>query len=144
MNEAVGAEQQLMCVNLQMLRASHTVLKTYDDAYRPFGIRATQLPVLSLIAQQGPVTIKVIAEETVSERSVLSRKLQVMEKNGWIQEVFVQGSREKAFSLSAEGKRLLEKVQPVRLRVQEQLLNRLSEGERNLMLSLCDKLRVEV
>lgn len=142
MSNAVAKEEKLICVNLQMLRASHMVLKTYDDAYRPYGIRATQLPVLNLIEQRGPVTIKEIADETVNERSVLSRKLQVMEKNGWIEETPVEGSREKAFSLTEEGKALLDKVMPVRLKVQEKLLGRLSEDERHLMLSLCDKLRL--
>ena len=39
----------LSCINLQMLRASHRVMKVYEDAYRPFGIKATQFPVLNLI-----------------------------------------------------------------------------------------------
>jgi DNA-binding MarR family transcriptional regulator len=124
-----------------MLRASHMVLKTYDDAYRPYGVRATQLPVLSLIEQRGPVTIKVIAEETVSERSVLSRKLQVMEKHGWIVREGIPGSREQLYSLSEEGKALLEKLRPIRLEVQKQLMDRLEDEERQLLLGLCDKLK---
>lgn len=40
--------------------------------------------MLNIIAELGIVTIKVIAEITASERSVLSRKLHVMEKSGWI------------------------------------------------------------
>ena len=68
------------CINMQILRASHYVLKTYDDAYRDLGIRATQMPVVGLISHKGPITIRQIAEEMESERSVMSRKLQVMEK----------------------------------------------------------------
>ena len=143
MNDIAAPGQKLMCMNLQMLRASHVVLKTYDDAYRPYGIRATQLPVLSLIAQRGPITIKEIAEETVNERSVLSRKLQIMEKHGWIREESGENTREKSFCLTREGQDLLDSVMPVRLQVQEELLGRLSEDERRLMLSLCDKLRID-
>ncbi|MDH5729128.1 MAG: MarR family transcriptional regulator, partial [Gammaproteobacteria bacterium] len=110
---------KLKCINLQMLRTSHWVLKTYDDAYRPFGIRATQLPVLSMIAESGPVTIKLIAAEILSERSVLSRKLQVMEKNGWIRQVLIDSSREKAFELTQQGRELLDRVKPMRWQVQE-------------------------
>lgn len=134
------SEEQLHCVNLQMLRASHMVLKTYDDAYRPFGVRATQMPVLNLIAT-GPTTVKTIAEETVTERSVLSRKLQVMEKNGWIRRQSIAGSREKAYVLTEDGKDLLDNVKPVRLEVQALLLARLDDSERNLLIGLCDKLR---
>jgi DNA-binding MarR family transcriptional regulator len=141
MDAVSDRNEQLMCINLQMLRASHVVLKTYDDAYRPYGIRATQLPVLNLIAQRGPVTIKVIADETESERSVLSRKLQVMEKHGWIAREGIPGSREQAYSLSEEGKALLDKIKPVRMQVQNELMGRLDESERQLLLGLCDKLR---
>lgn len=133
--------EQLMCINLQMLRASHMVMKTYDDAYRPYGVRATQLPVLNLVEARGPVTIKLIADETVSERSVLSRKLQVMEKHGWITREGIPGSREQAYSLTEAGKVLLEKIKPVRLQVQNELLGRLDDSERQLLLGLCDKLR---
>ncbi|MDH5545645.1 MAG: MarR family transcriptional regulator [Gammaproteobacteria bacterium] len=133
--------EQLKCMNLQMLRASHVVLKTYDDAYRPFGIRATQLPVLNLIAQQGKCTIRDIADETESERSVLSRKLQVMEKNGWIGRESIAGTREQAYILTDTGRQLLDKVKPVRLEVQQQLLGRLDENERHLLIGLCDKLK---
>ena len=141
MAEADFQVEQLMCVNLQMLRTSHVVLKTYDDAYRPYGVRATQLPVLELIAQRDGCTIKEIASETVSERSVLSRKLQVMEKNGWIRREDIAGSREKAYVLGDKGRQLLDDVKPIRLHVQEQLLGRLEPRERELLIGLCDKLK---
>ena len=38
-----------VCINLQMMRSSHFVLKTYDEAYRPHGVRATQMPVQNLL-----------------------------------------------------------------------------------------------
>lgn len=132
--------QEMKCVNLQMLKASHMVLKTYDDAYRPYGIKATQLPVLSVIAGQGPLTIKQIAREVQSERSVLSRKLSVMQKNGWIEEVSAN-NREKSFQLSEKGQELLGRVEPVRDQVQKDLMDKLSDQEQQLMLSLCDKLQ---
>lgn len=132
--------ETLKCINLQMLKASHLVLKTYDDAYRPYGIKATQLPVLNVIASQGPVTIKHIAREVQSERSVLSRKLAVMQKNGWVEELDNAG-REKSFKLTDKGQELLTRVTPVREQVQEDLLGKLSSSEQQLMLTLCDKLQ---
>jgi DNA-binding MarR family transcriptional regulator len=128
-------------MNLQMLRASHMVLKTYDDAYRPFGVRATQLPVLNLIARNGKATIKEIADETVTERSVLSRKLQVMLDNGWLAEQLNPATREKVFVLTKSGHALIEEVLPVRRAVQDKLLGVLSADEQRLLLGLCDKLR---
>ncbi|MFK5914419.1 MAG: MarR family transcriptional regulator [Woeseiaceae bacterium] len=131
------------CINMQILRASHYVLKAYDDAYRDLGVRATQMPVIGLIARKGPITIRQIADEMESERSVLSRKLQVMEKNGWINEDPETTGKEKSFILAEEGKALVQKILPVKQAVQEKILNKLSDDERNLLLNLCSKLKQE-
>lgn len=132
-------EADLSCINLQMLRASHRVMKVYEDAYRPFGVKATQLPVLNLIEQNQTMTTREIAEQTESERSVLSRKLAVMEKNGWIVANVDSSTREKVFQLTEAGKNLLREIKPVRIQVQEKLLSQLDENEVNLLMNLCDK-----
>ncbi|MCK5386933.1 MAG: MarR family transcriptional regulator [Gammaproteobacteria bacterium] len=140
MNTEIEGEA-LGCINMQILRASHYVLKTYDDAYRDLGIRATQMPVIGLIARKGPITIRQIADEMESERSVMSRKLQVMEKNGWISEDSLTSGKEKFFILTNEGRALIERVLPVKHEVQKKILSKLSGDERNLLLSLCSKLK---
>jgi len=129
------------CINFQMLKTSHVVMKLYEDAYRGYGVKATQLPVLNIIAEKKLVTIKEIADVTASERSVLSRKLQVMEKNNWIKSEYVYDTREKAFRLSEGGKQLVNKIQPARLKVQKELMARLSLDEQHLLMSLCEKLQ---
>ena len=134
-----ATEVDLSCINLQMLRASHRVMKVYEDAYRPFGIKATQLPVLNLIGQFKNMTTREISQHTESERSVLSRKLTVMEKNGWIRSETNSHTREKYFHLTDNGKQLLEDIKPVREKVQNQLLSRLDEQEVTLLMNLCDK-----
>ena len=133
-------DAELHCINLQMLRTSHYILHAYDEAYREFGVRATQLPVLGLVAQNGPVTIKDMAAAVASERSVLSRKLHVMEGHGWIREDPETSGKEKTFVLTDKGRALLERTRPARLTVQRRLLTRLDDDERRLLLSLCDKL----
>ncbi len=137
-NEAMEIDT-VPCINLQILRASHRVLKAFEDAYRPFGVKATQMPVLALLAHRNAMTTREIAEQTDSERSVLSRKLAVMEKNQWIRSSVNPSTREKVYELTEAGKALLEQVQPVKAKVQAQLMGRLSEQEQNLLLNLCDK-----
>jgi len=141
-NEINGKNaSRLYCINLQMFKTSHVVMKLYEDAYREYGIKATQLPVLNVIEQFDLVTIKEIADVTASERSVLSRKLQVMEKNGWIKSETIYDTREKAFRLSDSGKELVQKILPIRLKVQNQLMGKLSVDEQHLLMSLCEKLQ---
>jgi len=129
----------LQCVNMQMLRTSHFIMKAYDEAYRDLGVRATQTPVLGILARNQSATIREIADEMESERSVMSRKLQVMEKNGWITES--TNGKEKTFTLTDAGRKLMEKVWPIRLEVQNRLLGQLSKAEQDLLFGLCDKLK---
>ena len=130
-----------LCINLQMLRASHVVLKAYDDAYRCFGVRATQMPALGVIALRGPLTIKQISEALESERSVMSRKLQTLETSGWVRQDAASGGREKRFALTDQGRELIERMLPVRLEVQRRILAKLSKDEQALLMSLCNKLQ---
>ena len=141
MNNNEEVLDTLTCVNLQMLRASHSVLKSYDDAYRPYGVKATQLPVLNLLSLNGLATTKEIASQTSTERSVLSRKLQVMQKNEWIEPKYIRNTREKAYFLTQKGQDLVNRVLPVRLDVQKKLMSKLSEDEQDLLINLCDKLQ---
>jgi DNA-binding MarR family transcriptional regulator len=142
MTEVVSTEPTSpACINLQMLRASHYIMKAYDEAYRPLGVRATQMPVLGVVARRGPVTIKQVADEMESERSAISRKLQVMEQNGWITEDPETTGKEKAFVLTAEGRKVIDRILPVRLQVQQRLMGMLSNEEQKLLMSLCTKLK---
>jgi len=129
------------CINLQMMRASHYILKTYDEAYRPYGIRATQMPVLGAVARLAPASIKQVADEMESERSVISRKLQVMEKNGWVREDPKTTGKEKAFILTPGGKNMIEAILPVKQKVQSRIMKSLTNNEQRLLMSLCNKLK---
>ena len=116
-------------------------MKAYDNAYRPFGVKATQIPVLGIVARLQPVTIKTVAEEMESERSAISRKMQVMEKNGWVKEDPGTTGREKSFKLTAKGRNLIERIKPVRFAVQQRIFSALSAAEQELLMSLCGKLK---
>lgn len=141
-NELLPAEATSpACINLQMMRSSHFILKAYDEAYRPFGIRATQMPVLGAVARRQPVTIRQVADELESERSVMSRKLQAMEKSGWVEEDPETSAKEKTFALTEGGKELIQKILPVRMEVQQRLMSVLTEEELNLLMTLCNKLK---
>lgn len=131
-------------MNLQMLRVSHYVLKCFDEVYREFGLRATQMPVLHHLARTaGAASVRDIATALESERSVMFRKLRVLCDNGWIDECRPDDRRERCYTLTAEGHALLERIEPAREAVQARLLGRLSDDEQHLLLTLCARLREE-
>jgi DNA-binding MarR family transcriptional regulator len=70
------------CNNLR--KAARAVTQYYDEALRPSGIRATQFSLLSAIKEFGTVSIGVLAEESVMDRTTLTRNLKLLEDEGLI------------------------------------------------------------
>lgn len=91
----------------------------YDDELRPFGLKATQLNLLVVVAQVGPVRRIEIGRMIHLDPSTLTRNLQVMLTNGWIEEV-TDGEDGRGLPLQAtkSGKALLEEVSPAWKRAQ--------------------------
>lgn len=102
----------------------------YDDELRPFGLKATQLNLLVVVAKLGPVRRIEIGRVIHLDPSTLTRNLQVMLSNGWIEEVADdEDGRGLPLQATRRGKALLEEVSPAWKRAQlkaEQLLG--SEG----------------
>ncbi|WP_331338072.1 MarR family winged helix-turn-helix transcriptional regulator [Bdellovibrio sp.] len=56
----------------------------YDEALAPFNLTLSQLNVLTVIIQAGPISPARIGKAIHLERSTLSRNLKLMEEAGWI------------------------------------------------------------
>ncbi|KAF0228291.1 MAG: MarR family transcriptional [Beijerinckiaceae bacterium] len=85
----------------------------YDDELRPFGLKATQLNLLVVVAQLGPVRRIEIGRMIHLDPSTLTRNLQVMLNNGWIEEVADdEDGRGLPLQATRPGMTLLEKVSP--------------------------------
>ncbi|MGM0412482.1 MAG: MarR family winged helix-turn-helix transcriptional regulator [Pseudomonadota bacterium] len=139
MSESTHAETA--CMNLQVLRVSHYVLKCFDEAYREHGVRATQIPVLMQLRGRAEATVREVATALESERSVMFRKLRILAERGWVQELPRDTGRERRYSLTDDGEALLARTEPARAAVQERLFGRLTEAEQGLLLSLCARLQ---
>lgn len=70
------------CNNLR--KAARAVTQYYDEALRPSGIRATQFSLLSAIREFGTVSMGALAEESVMDRTTLTRNLKLLEQEGLI------------------------------------------------------------
>ena len=70
------------CYNLR--KATRAVTQLYDDILRPSGLRVTQFSLLSAVGLFGTVSVSALAEETVMDRTTLTRNLQLLEGQGLI------------------------------------------------------------
>ena len=62
--------------------ASRVLTRLYDDALRPFGLRTTQLSILSRLEDEGALGLTQLAALLALERSTLTRDLAPLERRG--------------------------------------------------------------
>ena len=64
---------------------NRTLTSVYDDAFRPFGITASQVNLLVAIINQGSMSPVTLGNLLNIEKSTVSRNLERMRKAGWIE-----------------------------------------------------------
>src|SRR5215472_2774627 len=65
--------------------AARHVSQFYDQFLIPIGLRTTQFSILAKLKRRGPLTINVLAEEMVMDRTTLGRNILPLERDGLIQ-----------------------------------------------------------
>ena len=98
---------------------SRVLTGLYEEELRPFGIKGSQLNLLVVIAKQGPIRRIDIGNLIQLEPSTLTRNLQIMLKNRWVEEVD-DGEDARGLPLVATGtgKALLSRISPAWQRAQ--------------------------
>ena len=100
------------CIASRLRLLNRVVTNIYDDALRPLGLKISQGNILILTGKMGIVSPVQVCEYLQLDISTLSRNLELMRKNGWLEEVPGEDARSHPFRLTAEGKRLIEKAIP--------------------------------
>jgi DNA-binding MarR family transcriptional regulator len=71
-----------MCASLR--RASRSLTKHYERAFRGSGLRATQFTLLAILTQTGPLPMSSLANHAGLERTTLTRNLGLLEAKGFV------------------------------------------------------------
>lgn len=77
-------EVQKGCAGFKLRMLNRIVNSIYDEELAPYGLTLSQLNVLTVIVQAGPVSPASIGKAIHLERSTLSRNLKLLEDAGWI------------------------------------------------------------
>ena len=102
------AEVASHCVATRARLLSRVLTGIYDDAYRPFGVNAPQLILLTVVSRIGPASRAEIGRFNHQDRSTLSRNLAPMLSAGWIQEIERAGKgRARPLAITERGRQLL-------------------------------------
>ena len=72
------------CAVMNLRQASRLVTAFFDEELRPAGLRATQLNILMAIEVAAPRSVSAIAEIVGTDRTTMTRNLQLLRKRGMI------------------------------------------------------------
>src|SRR5438105_7209154 len=100
------------CIAVRLRLLNRVVTNFYDDALRPLGLKVSQLNILIVTSRLGLARPAQVCEILQLDTSTLSRNVERMRSNGWLEAVPEEDARAQPFRLTAEGKRLIEKAIP--------------------------------
>ena len=96
------------CIAGRIRLLNRVVTNIYDAALRPFGLKISQGNILIMTGKMGVANPVQVCEYLQLDISSLSRNLELMRKNGWLEKVPVEDARSHPFRLTKKGKRLIE------------------------------------
>ena len=136
--------EQIVCeCLLSRARILNRVLTgIYDDELRSYGLKATQLNLLVLVARVGPVRRIDIGKRLHLDPSTLTRNLKIMLTNGWMEEITDgEDGRGSPLQVTVKGRGLLNQIVPSWRKAQDRARNLIGdEGETLLKRLAANKL----
>lgn len=120
---------------------ARVVTGIYDEELRPFGLKASQLNLLVVIAQIGPVRRAEIGRVLRFDASTLTRNLQVMLSNRWIEEARDHSDgRGLPLQIAKSGATLLAEIAPAWRQAQRRALALLGEEGSSVLTEVSNRL----
>ena len=107
------------CFSVRLRTLNRAVTALYDEALRPFGLRAGQLSLLVIVARLGTARPGDLCRILRMDKSTLSRDVEVIRRKGWLEMEEATDARARPLRLSAVGHSLLETVLPAWRQAQE-------------------------
>jgi DNA-binding MarR family transcriptional regulator len=115
------------------------VTQLYDDELRPLGIRVTQFTLLQVLATAGEIPQGRLGRFLALDSTTLTRTLAPLQQHGWVESRPGGDRRERLYSLTAEGRVLLEKAVPLWERAQQRLRTGFDGDQWSALQQLLDR-----
>ncbi|MDR1125436.1 MAG: MarR family winged helix-turn-helix transcriptional regulator [Deltaproteobacteria bacterium] len=136
------AEQKAQpCCCIHLRSAARAVTGLYDAAIEASGLRITQFATLKTLHRLGPTCLNDLAEAMRLDRTTLVRNLELLKKQGLVEENRRAGGKARLVRITGQGEAKRREIEPLRDRAREKLHAALSEEERDTLHALLDKLQ---
>jgi DNA-binding MarR family transcriptional regulator len=130
----------LPCMCGSFRRTSRALTQSYERAFRPIGLRATQFTILQVLSRAGEVSQGQLGEILAMDSTTLTRTLEIMRRHGWIAERRGEDQRERRLSLSNSGKTKLNRATVVWEKIQSRLRGQLGDQAWNNLMQLTNQI----
>lgn len=101
------------CLATSARRLDRVIMSIYDDAFRPLGLRSTQVTLLVFIAAMGSPRPSDLTEPMQIDPSTLSRNLDRLESLGLIRSADDEDARTRRHALTIKGRSTLKRARPI-------------------------------
>src|SRR6516225_6879520 len=128
------------CIAVRLRLLNRVVTNLYDDALRPLGLKVSQLNILVVTAKLGLAQPAKACAILQLDTSTLSRNVERMRANGWLEVVSGEDARTQPFRLTAQGRLVLERAVPAWEQAQQQAGELLGEDGVALLTKTASKL----
>jgi DNA-binding MarR family transcriptional regulator len=126
MQEVEDAAKACVCGNLR--RASRAITQFYDKLLAPSGITITQLALLRTISVTNSSTISKISKEMYMDRTTLTRNLDLLKKQDFINIESSSDKRKRIVIITNRGKAQMTKALPLWERAQAIIIGKFGKG----------------
>ena len=126
MQEVEEAARTCVCQNLR--RTSRAITQFYDKLLAPSGINSTQLALLRTISIGNSSTISEISREMSIDRTTLTRSLELLKKQDFIQIESSSDRRKRIVTITSKGKAKMDKAFPLWEKAQSIIMEKFGKG----------------
>lgn len=136
-NKAVIDQIGCECLLSRARILNRVLTGIYDDELRAFGLKATQLNLLVVVARVGPVRRIDIGKRLHLDPSTLTRNLKIMLTNDWIEEIIDgEDGRGSPLQVTAKGRDLLHQIVPSWRKAQDRTQRLIGDNGATLLRKL--------
>lgn len=130
-----------VCIAGRLRILNRVVTNLYDDAFRPFGLKLSQGNILAVTAKLGTARPADVCDLLELDTSTLSRNVERMVANGWLEVLPDEDGRSHPFRLTEKGKRLMERAVPAWEKAQARAKKLLGEEGVTLLNSAIKRIK---
>lgn len=128
------------CLTFNLQRTTRRLLRGFEEAARTAGLTAPQFTTLSLISGFGEITITHLAERLGTDRTTMTRNLDLLVRKGWVTEAESEDARRRILKLTKAGEAKLKAALPIWTRFQTGLVENIGDDTAKDLLATLKKI----